>query len=437
MIPPYTFIFVSHVSEDRAAATALVSKLEGRGIACWIAPRDVNPGRPFDTEIADAIDTCRVMLLVFSERCNESDYIRREVTVAGDVGKVIIPYRIEDARPKGGLRVRLSDLHWIDAFDAPERAFEELMRTVVPDAKPSGASIPIVPQETIPSARISIPGASTSGPHGDPAPPSLAPQGLHWLARRPVHSIPSASPSAGDVVPAALSPSLASQGLEWLTRRPVLTGVVSVVALGMLVSVGIYSLSPGSLSVSPSAQLSAAGASQNASAPVSTPPQGVAPPAQNVGAAPSPPPAKRPVEQISPPQPPSAEPALAAAPPPPQAQDLSTAPASFPRRVTAVRFSPPKEAPVKPLPETQPPPRSGWLIQVGAFPNEDAAKQRLIDVQTKASEVLASADPYTQAVQKGDSIYYRARFGGFDKDQAEAACKYIKRVELDCVAVKN
>ena len=137
MIAPYTFVFVSHVSEDSAAATAMVAKLEARRIACWIAPRDVNPGRPFDTEIADAIETCRVMLLLFSERCNESEYIRREVTVAGEVGKVIIPYRIEDARPKGALRIRLSDLHWIDAFEAPDRAFDELVCTMLPDGERS------------------------------------------------------------------------------------------------------------------------------------------------------------------------------------------------------------------------------------------------------------------------------------------------------------
>ena len=27
--------------------------------------------------------------------------------------------------------------------------------------------------------------------------------------------------------------------------------------------------------------------------------------------------------------------------------------------------------------------------------------------------------------------------GGLDKDQAEAACKYLKRNDVDCVAIKN
>jgi len=76
------FLFVSHVNEDRTVAREIVDELERRGVPCWIAPRDVEPGEPFDDEIADALDRCRAMLLIFSERCNDSEYIRREILIA-------------------------------------------------------------------------------------------------------------------------------------------------------------------------------------------------------------------------------------------------------------------------------------------------------------------------------------------------------------------
>src|SRR5712691_8324807 len=129
-------LFVSHVSEDRLAAMAIVDELEGRGIPCWIAPRNIHPGRPFDDEIVAAIEASRAILLIFSDLCNESEYIRREVTVAGESQKLIIPFRIEDAQPRRGLRVRLSDLHWLDGFAARERAIDELAKRFAP----SGAS---------------------------------------------------------------------------------------------------------------------------------------------------------------------------------------------------------------------------------------------------------------------------------------------------------
>jgi TIR domain len=133
MPDPDLFLFVSHVSEDQPAALEIVDELERRGVPCWIAPRDVHPGRPFDDEIAEAIEASRAMLLIFSDRCNEHDYIRREVTVAGESHKIIIPFRIEDAQPRRGLRVRLSDLHWIDGFVSRERAIDQVVREIDPE----------------------------------------------------------------------------------------------------------------------------------------------------------------------------------------------------------------------------------------------------------------------------------------------------------------
>jgi D-alanyl-D-alanine carboxypeptidase len=85
----------------------------------------------------------------------------------------------------------------------------------------------------------------------------------------------------------------------------------------------------------------------------------------------------------------------------------------------------------------KPPVRSGWIIQVGAYPAEEDAKQRLSTVQSKAAKLVAGADPYTETVLKGGTTYYRARFAGFDQDKAEAACKFLKRNDVECVTMKN
>ncbi len=81
--------------------------------------------------------------------------------------------------------------------------------------------------------------------------------------------------------------------------------------------------------------------------------------------------------------------------------------------------------------------RSGWIIQVGAYPAEEVAKQQLDTVKSKAARLLASADPFTETVLKGNTTYYRARFAGLGKDQAEAACKYLKRNDVDCMTIRN
>ena len=94
----------------------------------------------------------------------------------------------------------------------------------------------------------------------------------------------------------------------------------------------------------------------------------------------------------------------------------------------ADRRQPPRQSPLL---------RTGWMIQVGAFQAEQEAKQRLSAIQTKASKIVDGTDPFTESVEKGGSTFYRARFAGFDKDKAEAACKVLKRDGVECVTIKK
>jgi hypothetical protein len=78
-----------------------------------------------------------------------------------------------------------------------------------------------------------------------------------------------------------------------------------------------------------------------------------------------------------------------------------------------------------------------WLIQIGAFDGEAEARQHLSEAQLKASTALAAANPFTERVQTGERVLYRARFAGFDKEAAEIACKQLKRGHFQCTALKK
>jgi D-alanyl-D-alanine carboxypeptidase len=80
---------------------------------------------------------------------------------------------------------------------------------------------------------------------------------------------------------------------------------------------------------------------------------------------------------------------------------------------------------------------SGWLVQIGAFDREDEARQHLSTARLKLRDALATAHPLTERVQNGDKVLYRARFTGFDKVTAAAACQQLRRSDIDCIALKN
>lgn len=97
----------------------------------------------------------------------------------------------------------------------------------------------------------------------------------------------------------------------------------------------------------------------------------------------------------------------------------------------------PSEPTSAPTPEAAAKIRTGWIIQIGALPDEKDAWQRLELAQTKAKAILGKADPFTERVEKGEKVLFRARFAGLEKSQAEAACKHLKRSDIPCMLLKN
>lgn len=82
------------------------------------------------------------------------------------------------------------------------------------------------------------------------------------------------------------------------------------------------------------------------------------------------------------------------------------------------------------------PPRGPWLIQIGAYDKVQAARKKLQDAKSKA-DILSSRLAYTEPVKMNASTLYRARFSGFDKAAAEAACKTLKKANFPCIPMRQ
>ena len=79
-----------------------------------------------------------------------------------------------------------------------------------------------------------------------------------------------------------------------------------------------------------------------------------------------------------------------------------------------------------------------WVIQIAAADSEIGAMKILTKAQAAGGKALASANPFTQEVQKGSATLFRARFGGFDsKAQAWNACEALKKKQYGCFALNN
>ncbi|HEY45964.1 MAG TPA: TIR domain-containing protein [Anaerolineae bacterium] len=124
-------VFISYSNLDKTVADAVCATLEARKIRCWIAPRDVPPGKSWPAAIVDAIDASQVFVLVLSNGSNTSEQVIREVGGAVGKGIPILPLRIEDVEPSREMSYYLQITHWLDALTPPlEQHLEKLANSV-------------------------------------------------------------------------------------------------------------------------------------------------------------------------------------------------------------------------------------------------------------------------------------------------------------------
>ena len=123
-------VFISHSSSDKPTADAICASLEREKLRCWIAPRDILPGKHWGEAIVEAIEASKLMVVVLSQSSNESAQVMREVERAVHNGVVIIPFRVDDVSLSKSLEFFLSTPHWLDALTPPlESHIQKLAKT--------------------------------------------------------------------------------------------------------------------------------------------------------------------------------------------------------------------------------------------------------------------------------------------------------------------
>lgn len=137
-------IFVSYATADRKQALDVCKAIERRGMQCWISTRDVHPGENYQEAIVRSIRAAPAMVLVFSEAANNSDEIKKELSLASRYHVPVMALRIEDVEPSDAFAYELSTRQWIDAFEGWDKSIDSLVRRIgdLRAASPSNSPSP-------------------------------------------------------------------------------------------------------------------------------------------------------------------------------------------------------------------------------------------------------------------------------------------------------
>jgi TPR repeat protein len=241
-------VFISYSSKDKTTGDAVCAMLESEGIRCWIAPRDVTPSMEWSECIIDAIQECRIMVLVFTTSSNESPQIHREIERAVNHGVAVLPFRTEDILPDKALEYFIGDVHWLDALTVPlEAHLKNLAETVkmllakMPPVLPMTGTAPSPGQVAETAAKPFAPNAEiqTADPSLNRAAEDFTRSEFAKAATpNPVHAEIPPQQRRMEPAPVYVAPAAATTRAEIPPARTKLLGVV--VAGVLIIIVGAY-----------------------------------------------------------------------------------------------------------------------------------------------------------------------------------------------------
>lgn len=124
-------VFISYSTKDGDIANKVCYALEQNGLKCWIAPRNIASGRIYVDEIANAIKSTKIVVLIYSAHSQESQYVNNEIKMAFSNNKQILSFNIDDSLPKENMEYFLKITQWLSAYPNPEDEFETLVKDVL------------------------------------------------------------------------------------------------------------------------------------------------------------------------------------------------------------------------------------------------------------------------------------------------------------------
>ena len=186
--------------------------MEAEGLDVWW-DQEIEGGEDWREAIVEGLTASHALVILFSEDCNSSKQLKKELAIADTLDKEIIPVLIEETKPKGHYLYELAARNWLQITPDPESKVGDLAKrlaremSVEPLSEQSAATAapaapqPVLMEETFatrpPTESLSIPpgyeeDGYSLGDYSEPVPDAApAPQPMSApAARRSAPEVP-------------------------------------------------------------------------------------------------------------------------------------------------------------------------------------------------------------------------------------------------------
>lgn len=104
--------------------------LTAAGISYWFDEEGIYSGQNFVEKIVTSIEAAEIFIFLSTENANKSPWTCKEIASAAELGKHIIPVRIDETPYNKKVLFRIADLDYIEYYVNPEKGLADLLDAV-------------------------------------------------------------------------------------------------------------------------------------------------------------------------------------------------------------------------------------------------------------------------------------------------------------------
>ncbi len=114
-------VFISYSSYDRDRVMPVVNSLRSKGISVWVDEGNIHAADLWSEQIVQAIADCRVMVVMLSQNSTDSHNVVKEVMLASEQKKALLPVYLEPSDVPAKLQYQLAGIQHLELYGQDEQ----------------------------------------------------------------------------------------------------------------------------------------------------------------------------------------------------------------------------------------------------------------------------------------------------------------------------
>jgi hypothetical protein len=119
-------IFVTYARADTHRVAPIIKALREQGLDVWLDQEDIAGATFWRKEIVQAITECSIVVFFATKLSCRSENVSKELALANDEKKPILPVLLDDVEPSAELRYQIAGLQKIAWFSNPALARQQI-----------------------------------------------------------------------------------------------------------------------------------------------------------------------------------------------------------------------------------------------------------------------------------------------------------------------